>query len=154
MQKMFLNLKVFVLAFIVIGSLTQSRAQQGAGGDDIFAKSMQDVWIVIGTTAGGAILGLSTLSFVDEPSEHLKNIVVGGAIGVILGVGVVAFKQASVSQDAYRGTLRDKAPKERLPGMTTSARMAWHKAHHYNINSAINQGVASSVQAVKLRFSF
>jgi len=59
--------------------------------------SMRDMATVFGIGAVGAVLGLSTLSFVDKPTDHLKNISVGGAIGVIIGVGVVVFSQASRS---------------------------------------------------------
>jgi hypothetical protein len=59
---------------------------------------------VAATTAGGAILGLSTLSFVDEPGDHLKNILFGGAIGLIIGVAVVAYSQAQGSQEAIETT--------------------------------------------------
>jgi hypothetical protein len=57
--------------------------------------SLRDITVVLGTGVAGAILGLSTLSFVDEPSKHLKNIAVGGAIGIVVGVAAVVFYQAS-----------------------------------------------------------
>jgi hypothetical protein len=57
--------------------------------------SIRDMSIVFGAGAAGAVLGLSTLSFVDEPSKHMKNIAVGGAIGIVIGVGAVIFYQAS-----------------------------------------------------------
>ncbi len=57
--------------------------------------SIRDMSIVFGTGLAGAVLGLSTLSFVDQPSQHTKNIAVGGAIGVVIGVAVVIFYQAS-----------------------------------------------------------
>lgn len=67
--------------------------ENASGG--ILDDSLQDISIVLGAGAVGAVLGLSTLSFVEEPSEHLKNIAVGGAIGVVIGVGVVIFSQAT-----------------------------------------------------------
>lgn len=34
---------------------------------------------------GGAVLGISTLSFYDKPQDHLSNVAIGGALGVALG---------------------------------------------------------------------
>lgn len=34
---------------------------------------------------GGAVLGISTLSFYDRPQDHLSNVAVGGVLGVVLG---------------------------------------------------------------------
>lgn len=44
---------------------------------------------------GGAILGLSTLSFYGRPQEHLGNIAIGFAVGVIGGTAFVTFRSAS-----------------------------------------------------------
>jgi hypothetical protein len=84
------RVRVFILS---IGLLFQFQnpvfGQEGEGGEssDILSDSMNDVYLVVGAGLGGAVLGLSTLSFVDEPSENLKNVVVGGALGLIVGVG-------------------------------------------------------------------
>lgn len=84
---------------------TEVRAQAAGGGaggaDPLLADTMANVWIVVGMMGGGAILGLSTLSFVEEPSENLDHIVTGGAIGIIIGVGIVGFLQATKSQELY-----------------------------------------------------
>lgn len=88
------------LTFLLIYSFVigQSVAQDDV---NIVDNSLKDVMLVAATGVGGAVLGLSTLSFVEEPSEHLKNIVIGGALGVIAGVAIVAFKQATKSQKTY-----------------------------------------------------
>lgn len=149
LKHLFKKLRIFFFATLLT-TFSFSASAQGGQQEDIFAQSMQDMWIVVGTTAGGAILGLSTLSFVDEPSEHLKNIVVGGAIGVIVGVGIVAYKQANVSKDLYKGTFN---PSE-TPEMTTSQRMAWHTKNHYQINSNLGNQTSQNTQAVNFQFSF
>lgn len=122
------------------------------GGDDIFASSMTDAITVAAIGGFGAVLGLSTLSFVDEPSEHLKNIVVGGAIGVIVGVGVVAFKQANVSKDLYQDGAFN-SPSEN-PDMTTAMRTAWHKRNHYQINGNLGKENSVNMPGVNFQFSF
>lgn len=50
---------------------------------------------------GGAILGLSTLSFYGRPQDNLSNIAVGFAVGVIAGTGYVTYKAATSPQDFY-----------------------------------------------------
>ena len=92
-------------------------AASGSSEDDIFGESMQDLSIVGGMGLAGAVIGLSTLSFVDEPTENLRNILVGGAIGIILGVGIVAYKQATRTNDVYEASIN----------FGTSERMAWHR---------------------------
>ena len=46
----------------------------------------------------GAALGISTLSFYDNPQGHLSNISIGLALGVILGAGYVTYQSATLSQ--------------------------------------------------------
>ena len=102
--------------------MTQSVMGQAAGGgeDDVLQESLMDITTVVAIGGAGAVLGLSTLSFVEEPKDHLKNILVGGAIGVIIGVGIVAYKQASVSKEVfYEGA-------QISPDFRTLDRTAWH----------------------------
>ena len=94
--------KLLLVLCLAFNMVTTQTAFAQEGGDDTFAdESIKDISTVAGLGAGGAILGLSTLSFVEEPGDHLKNIVVGGAIGIILGVAVVAYSQANKSKDLY-----------------------------------------------------
>jgi hypothetical protein len=50
---------------------------------------------------GGAILGLSTLSFYGRPQDELKNIAYGLAFGVFAGTAFVTYKAASNPQELY-----------------------------------------------------
>ena len=96
---------------------------------------MRDAMTVVAMGAAGAILGLSTLSFVEEPKEHLKNIVVGGAIGIILGVGIVAWGQASKSRDSYEQQLDEgKEGASLLKEFPSYARRNWHRESHASFN--------------------
>jgi hypothetical protein len=60
---------------------------------------------------GGAILGLSTLSFYGRPQDKLSNIAIGFAVGVISGTVYVTFKSAK-EPSTYYGD--DKAVEYRL----------------------------------------
>ena len=106
--------------------------------DPLLDNSMRDAMTIVALGSAGAILGLSTLSFVDEPKDHLKNIVVGGAIGIIVGVGFVAWGQASKSKDTYQNSFT--STKNLNPAdYPTYARRNWHhKAHHTSLMPANN----------------
>lgn len=71
---------------------------------NVMDDSLRDISIVLGAGAAGAVLGLSTLSFVDTPSKHLKNIAVGGALGIVAGVAAVIIIQASKTTTAISAT--------------------------------------------------
>ena len=86
---------------------------------------LRDVYIVSGAGLSGAILGLSTLSFVDEPSEHLRRILTGGSLGIIVGVSFVAWQQANKSKTFYED--HASLPQKK---MTTFQRVSWHHANH------------------------
>jgi hypothetical protein len=95
-------LSCLISAFIVLNPLKLS-AQETAASAGLFDESVKDISVVLGAGAAGAILGLSTLSFVEEPKEHTKNIAIGGAIGIVIGVGMVMFGQATKSQSTIMG---------------------------------------------------
>jgi hypothetical protein len=50
---------------------------------------------------GGAILGLSTLSFYGRPQDYLSNIAIGFAVGIIVGTSYVTYKAATNPQELY-----------------------------------------------------
>ncbi|MFA6238253.1 MAG: hypothetical protein WC635_13045 [Bacteriovorax sp.] len=96
LKKYFSYSLIFSLLIIALPGVAQSvEGKDESGG--ILDDSLKDISIVLGAGAAGAVLGLSTLSFVKEPSEHLKNIAVGAAVGIVVGVGVVIFSQATRS---------------------------------------------------------
>jgi len=74
--------------------------------------------IVAGAGAAGAILGLSTLSFVERPSNHLRNVWTGAALGIIAGVIFVAYNGAQkgseglVSETEHRKLWHDSINSE------------------------------------------
>jgi hypothetical protein len=97
-------LALFLSFLFLFSSSTQAQEGGAGGGDPLLADTMANVWTVVGMMGAGAILGLSTLSFVEEPSEELDNIVTGGAIGIIIGVGIVGYMQATKSQELYEAS--------------------------------------------------
>jgi hypothetical protein len=111
---------VFVAAFVIKSFILFGSsgvlAQEG-GSTGILSDSLSDLYTVAGVGAAGSILGLSTLSFVDKPGENLKNIVTGGAIGIIIGVGIVAWSHATRSKNLYESSVFNRSstmPNENL----------------------------------------
>lgn len=102
--------------------------------NDIVQDSIKDITTVLVMGAGGAVLGLSTLSFTETPKDHLRNILVGGAIGVIAGVGYVAFKQATVGSNVIKESAMLRLEEDKK--FSTYARNSWHQ----EIQSSLQSG--------------
>ena len=120
------NLVALLLVQFTI--LTQNSYAQDENLDALVNDTKNDLMVVVGGGLAGAVLGLSTLSFVDEPKDHTRNIVVGASIGIIVGVGVVAFSQATKSRDMIYNTGEEPAGASVRSGKDfgTLARNNWH----------------------------
>jgi hypothetical protein len=88
--------------------------------DDIIKNTQQDMITVVAAGAGGAILGLSTLSFYETPSKSLRNIWTGAALGIIAGVIFVAYNSAQKGSEDLVGKVPSK-------NFSTLDRLAWHQ---------------------------
>ena len=97
-------------------TLNMAFAQQE---DDIIKNTQNDILLVAAAGAGGAILGLSTLSFYDKASQHISNVWTGAAIGIIAGVIFVAYSSAQKGSEELQGAIPSEA-------FSTSERVAWH----------------------------
>lgn len=126
MKKLF-SLICITLLFTL--SVSTAWAQDGADADLLFSQSTNDLVVVTAWAATGALLGLSTLSFLDDPWSHSKNILVGFSIGTVIGVGFVAFFHANRSEEYYEnadgvgGSFRELSPSK---DFDTTARVGWH----------------------------
>lgn len=116
---------VFIAIVAMNISIGTSFAQSEGGLGGIVDDTKQDVLLVLGGGLAGAVLGLSTLSFVEEPKEHTRNILVGASIGIIAGVALVAFKQANKSRDLIYST----DPEGASVDFKTHEREEWHASH-------------------------
>ena len=135
------RLNKFILFFCLLALVVQSSfSQDSAGLETLVEDTKSDLLIVVGGGLAGAVLGLSTLSFVEEPKKHTRNIVVGASIGVIVGVAVVAFNQANKSRSAIYGSESEEAYYNEDPkAFDTSRRLSWHQSeslrNHSNIST-------------------
>lgn len=111
-----LSLQIFLATAVVNPAFAQEE-------DDIVKSTQQDLILVGAAGVGGAILGLSTLSFVDKPSKHVSNIWTGAALGIIAGVIFVAYNSAA------RGSEDLQSSSE----FNSSERVAWHSENAENL---------------------
>ncbi len=73
---------LFVLQFSLWGFSSDAME----GGSRVEAPSVKSqVAKILLSSLGGAVLGISTLSFYETPQDHLSNVAIGGAIGILLG---------------------------------------------------------------------
>lgn len=84
--------------------------------DDLIKNTQNDIMLIAIAGAGGAVLGLSTLSFVEKPSKHVSNIWTGAALGIIAGVVFVAYNSAQKGSEDLQSSV----------DFNSSERVAWH----------------------------
>jgi len=109
------NISLFLSLYFLITTviLTPAFAQDA---EDIVKNTQNDIMLVAGAGAAGAILGLSTLSFVDKPSKHISNVWTGAALGVIAGVVFVAYNSAQKGSEDLMSS----------KDFNSMERVAWH----------------------------
>lgn len=118
------NLTVYCVSFSLIFSLLVPSLALAQETDADLVKSTQEDIMLVGIAGGaGALLGLSTLSFVDKPSKHISNIWTGAAIGVIAGVIFVAYNSATKNSEDLQSSRE----------FNSSERLAWHDSHSENL---------------------
>ena len=111
-----------IIALLMALTLVTGNAfAQGNSEDELIKNTQNDIILVAGAGGAGAVLGLSTLSFVDKPSRHISNIWTGAAIGVIAGVIWVAYNSAQRGQEDLQ------SDEEASLNFKTSERLAWHQ---------------------------
>lgn len=98
-----------LLALMIFVHSNQALAQAGGNVSAQGAKKRINYIVVAGL--GGAILGLSTLSFYGRPQDKLSNIAIGFAFGVISGTIMTTYQAAADPKDFY-GFKKDPAKAE------------------------------------------
>jgi len=85
---------IFLLTFATSGWSQYQYDDQEVPNYSLADQTKSDMMVILAAGIGGAVLGLSTLSFVDEPGDHYDNVLTGGAVGLIAGVLYIAYRQA------------------------------------------------------------
>lgn len=97
-----LIISVLLVCFSVQGFAQQSNGfQVGASEERSASGPRKQLATIIYAGLGGAVLGLSTLSFYGRPQEKLSNIAIGFAVGVIAGTAMVTYRAATNPQEFY-----------------------------------------------------
>jgi hypothetical protein len=112
-------MKSLFLVFLLLSLSFSSNSWAQASPEDVVKQTQGDLLVVVGAGVGGAVLGLSTLSFYDTPSKNISNVWTGAALGIIAGVIFVAVSHAQKAQDDFTAS----------KDFTTSDRFAWHSGH-------------------------
>lgn len=110
------NVSCFLLSLYFLVVMSSSPLAHAQDANELVKTTQEDMMTVIASGAGGAVIGLSTLSFVDKPSKKLTNIWTGAAIGIIAGVIVVAYNSAQRNSEDLRSSVE----------FNSSERYAWH----------------------------
>ena len=123
--------------YIVITLLTASAFSAREDMDILIEDSKSDLMVVGAAGAAGGLLGLSTLSFVDEPTDNTKNILIGASLGIIAGVAWVGLMQAEKTSSYYYGGQRANGYSDGggESGFTTYQRNHWHQESHRENNA-------------------
>ena len=103
MRKLFVGFLILVMATPVMAQqqpAPQPPPQPGQTTQKRFGPKRQAT-VIIFSGLGGAVLGLSTLSFYGRPQDKLANIAIGAAVGIIVGTIYVTYKAATQPQEFY-----------------------------------------------------
>lgn len=95
MVELLIRKAVLVISIIVFsGATAVAQVPQEKKSSNGMGPRKQMATIIF-SGLGGAILGLSTLSFYGRPQDKLSNIAVGFAIGIIAGTVYTTYKAAT-----------------------------------------------------------
>lgn len=96
-------LKAFIPAILTLTIATQSFAQTGYAEQrsTTLTGPRKQLATIVFAGLGGAVLGLSTLSFYGRPQEKLSNIVIGFAFGIFAGTAYVTYRAAKNPRELY-----------------------------------------------------
>lgn len=105
-------LLALVLTFLLPPHLAEAQPANAQGQTTTIGPRKQLATIIFSGLAG-AILGLSTLSFYGRPQDHLSNIAVGFAVGIIAGT-VYTIYQAATKPKTYFETMLPQIEQEQV----------------------------------------
>lgn len=96
------GLALSMVAIMTLGVLFSSTSQ---AQENQFSGVRRNLATILFCGLGGAVLGISTLSFYGQPQEHIGNITTGLALGTIAGVIYVTSTQYYGSNGSNNTTL-------------------------------------------------
>ena len=112
----FCEIKKFSVAFALVTSVAsaswaqtappppvQQPPGQGEQKGNALSGPRKQLATIVFAGLGGAVLGLSTLSFYGRPQDNLRNIAIGFAMGIMVGTMLVTYKATTNPQELYGG---------------------------------------------------
>lgn len=99
LKVLFLVILTFNLSFAAYAQAPNQGSGQNQAG--ITTGPRKQLATIVFAGLAGAILGLSTLSFYGRPQDHLSNIAVGFAVGIIIGTSYTTYLAATQPYEFY-----------------------------------------------------
>ena len=101
-----LRILVFALVVLVTSATPTMNVWAQAGQNEASAQELggtrKQISTIIFIGLAGAVLGLSTLSFYGRPQDHLSNIAVGFAVGIITGTVITTYQAIHAPYEQYQ----------------------------------------------------
>lgn len=136
-------IKKWLLILIMTLSSFSCFAQSQEGGSSAITKygPRRQIATIVYMGLGGAVLGLSTLSFYGRPQDKLTNIPIGFGVGVIIGAVYMTYQAATNPQDFYRNGEYEYKPD-------------WQRSQELQITSATDVFVPSNNPNLSYSWTF
>jgi hypothetical protein len=103
-----------LMAGLLSVSLNVSAQAQTSSSNPALSGFRKNFATIMFCGLGGAVLGLSTLSFYGKPEEHIGNISTGFAIGILGGVALATADTAQNSRRIESYSLHDTGTGKRI----------------------------------------
>jgi hypothetical protein len=117
--------KTFIVFSLVFSISIHSSAQVAADSTTTAAPltgTRKALATIIFAGLGGAVVGLSTLSFYGRPQDYMANIALGFAVGIIAGTVVVTFRTATNLSELNGSNLNEQPLNANLNSASETSR--------------------------------
>jgi hypothetical protein len=117
------NMKSLIVILLSVLIASSSFAQNSTPQEEktkTVSGPRKQLATIIFAGLGGAVLGLSTLSFYGRPQDNLSNIAIGFAVGVITGTAIVTYRAATNPAEFYGTQFRPDLSVEKATHVTSA----------------------------------
>ena len=120
----FVPLSVFLTLGLLFSSAAWAQDSSKDDKDQGPFEAREAVGTVLLSGLVGGILGLSTLSFYDEPQDHIRNITLGAGIGMLVSVIYLTAQAATTPVQVDEDGAKNKPGAFIYPSFEPSGRFA------------------------------
>lgn len=93
--------RLLIVLILVFSQMTWAQQPAPNGKSEQSFGPRKQIATIIYCGLGGAVLGLSTLSFYGRPQDQMKNIYLGFGVGVIIGTIYMTYQAATNPSEFY-----------------------------------------------------